>query len=58
MPADYPFTQLMADIMAVITQNSPQIVSIALLLGVVNFIIGWFMYSVNSLTRESFGGRR
>lgn len=58
MPPDYPFSQLMADIMAVISDNSPQIVAVALLVGVINFIVGWFMDAVFSLTRESFGRRR
>jgi len=54
MPQDYTQAMLMHDVMAVVTQNSPSIVMVALLLGSVNFVVGWFMYSVFSITRESF----
>ena len=54
MPQDYTQAMLMADVMAVVKENMPVIVAVAIFLGVVNFIIGWFMYSINALNRESF----
>lgn len=54
MPEDYTQAMLMHDIMAVVTENAPVIIYAAIFVGVVNFVISWFMYSVFSMTRESF----
>lgn len=58
MNPDYTQAQLMSDIMAVVSENAPVIVTVSIFLGVVNFVVGWFMYSLFTLTRESFGSRR
>jgi len=57
MPEDYPVSQMMADIMAVIQDNMPYIIPVALLIATVAFVIRWFMYSVN-IADWTFGNRR
>jgi len=51
MNPDYTQAMLMSDIMRVVTENAPAIVSAAILIGVVNFILGWFMASIAVLAK-------
>jgi len=57
MPPEYPVEQMMADIMAVIGDNMPYIVPCAILVGVVAFVVRWFMYAIN-IGDWTFGGRK
>jgi len=57
MPPDYPVEQMMADVMAVIQDNMPYIVPVAILVGVVAFIIAWFNDSID-FAGWTFGRRR
>lgn len=57
MPEDYPVSQMMSDIMAVIQDNMPYIIPTALLVATVAFVIRWFMYAVN-IGDWTFGNRR
>jgi len=57
MPEDYTQAQLMTDLMSVITENAPVIIGAAILIAVVNFVIAWFMDSIN-LADRAFGRRR
>lgn len=54
MNPDYTTAQMVSDIMASISANAPPIVMAAIILATANFIIGWFIYSLQMLTRESF----
>lgn len=47
MPVDYPVEQMMSDIMAVVKDNMEYIVPCAILVGVLGFVIRWFMISVD-----------
>lgn len=51
MNPDYTTAQLMADVIATVQDNAPPIVMVALLLAAVNFVIGWFMHSLENLAK-------
>lgn len=57
MPTDYPPSQLMADMMAVIVDNMPYIIPAAILTAVVALVIRWFMYAID-VGSWTFGNRR
>lgn len=57
MPVEYPVSQLLADMMAVIQDGMVYIVPAAILAGCVAFVVRWFMYSIN-LGDWTFGSRR
>jgi len=57
MPTDYPISQLLLDMMSVITDGMVYIVPAAILAGAVAFVTRWFMYAVN-IGDWTFGGRR
>lgn len=57
MPPDYPISQLLLDMMSVITDGMVYIVPAAILAASVAFVIRWFMYAVN-IGDWTFGGRR
>lgn len=57
MPVEYPITQLLSDMMAVITDGYLYIIPAAILAGAVAFVTRWFMYAVN-IGDWTFGGRR
>lgn len=57
MPVEYPIAQLLADMMAVITDGYLYIIPAAILAGAVAFVTRWFMYAVN-IGDWTFGGRR
>lgn len=57
MPTDYPVSQLLLDMMAVITDAMIYIVPAAILAGTVAFVVRWFMYAIN-IGDWTFGGRR
>lgn len=57
MPEDYPVSQMMADIMAVVQDNMPYIVPAAIFIASIAFIIRWFMYAIN-LGDWTFGKRK
>lgn len=46
MDPDYTQAMLMSDIMAVVQENAPVIIYAAILIGVINFVIGWFMSGI------------
>lgn len=55
MNPDYTQAMLMSDIMATVQDNAPVVIYAAIFVGVVNFIIGWFMESTRFISRA--GGR-
>lgn len=57
MPEDYPVSQLMADIMAVLQDNLPYVIPAAILCAVVAFILQWFFYAVD-VGGWTFGRRK
>lgn len=57
MPDDYTTSQMMADIMAVVQDNVPVIIQVAVVVAVVALVLRWFMYAVN-IGDWTFGGRR
>jgi len=57
MPVDYPIEQLIADMMAVITDAMLYIVPAAILAGCVAFVVRWFMYSID-FGSWTFGNRK
>lgn len=52
MPPDYPVAQLLIDCIAVIREAAVYVVPAAILLGAVNFVVGWFMSAVRSLSSK------
>lgn len=54
MPSDYPFSQLLTDMMAVIMQGSPVIVAAGCILAAVGFVLAWFFYAVRGIVDWPF----
>lgn len=57
MPTDYPVSQMMADIMAVVQDNMVYIVPAACLTAAIALVIRWFFYAIN-VGEWTFGHRR
>jgi len=57
MPEDYPVSQMIADIMAVVQDNMVYVVPAALLIGSIAFVIAWFTDSID-LAGKTFGRHR
>jgi len=57
MPEDYPVSQLIEDMMAVIQDAMVYIVPAAIIAGSVAFVVRWFMYAVD-VGDWSFGRKR
>lgn len=49
MNPDYTTAMMMSDIMNILSQNLPPVIQVAILIGVVNFVLGWFMDSIQTL---------
>lgn len=57
MPEDYPVSQMMADILAVVQDNMVYIVPAALFIGSIAFVIAWFTDTID-LAGKTFGRHR
>lgn len=57
MPDTYTTAQLAQDIMNTVSSNAAPVVTASILLGVANFIIGWWMSSIGLLSKDPFKGR-
>lgn len=57
MSPDYPVSQMMIDVIAVIQDNMIYIVPVALLIASVSFIVAWFMDSLD-IAGKTFGRHR
>jgi len=51
MNPDYTTAMMMSDVMNVIAQNAPPVIQVAIFVGVVNFVIGWFMSSISMIAK-------
>lgn len=52
----YTQAQLMADIMATVQANAPNVVQVALMLAVVNFVFGMIYWALSFLIKSPFRG--
>ena len=57
MPTDYPPSQLMADVMAVVKDNMDYIVPLAGLTAAIALVINWFFFAIN-ISDWTFGRKR
>jgi len=57
MPTDYPVSQMMADIMAVIPEAAVYVVPCACIVGAAAFVIAWFNDSID-IAGKTFGRHR
>lgn len=57
MPPNYPVSQMMSDVISVIQDNMTYIVPVALLVGVVAFVVAWLMDSLD-IAGKTFGRHR
>ena len=55
MPYDYPVTQLVADVVQIVADNTPTVIAVAVALAGINLVIGWFMHILNQLATSYKG---
>jgi len=57
MPEQYPISQLLAEMMAVVQDAMPYLIPAAIISASIALMIRWFMYAIN-IGDWTFGGRR